>query len=237
MQQARKCGRWSAKGPTKDGRTPFVALGCKAWACRRCGAKKAAKLKKAIGRAAEARRLTRLLTLTLDTERMAEADLKDGGVRYLRNTWRKLREYLRRRYGKALPFIAVVEMQARGVAHMHVLLDRFIPQVWIRDAWFALGGGRIVDIRQVDLHRVAAYLAGYVTKDALGGLGSRVRRYSTSADIQLWTRVKSTWQMVRSSLEHMQERASAARWVLYRIAWDEVGVCLLVIEESRSVPG
>jgi hypothetical protein len=37
----------------------------------------------------------------------------------------------------------------------HVLLSKYIPQQWISDSWSALGGGEIVHIKQVDVHRIS----------------------------------------------------------------------------------
>jgi hypothetical protein len=168
------------------GQVTYLAAGCKAWSCNHCGPKKADKLRKAIGRVAEEKKLTRMLTLTLDTKRLNETELRDGGIGYIRKSWGKLRVYLQRKYGQGIDFIAVVEMQKRGVAHLHILVDRFLPHDWVRDAWVAVGGGRIVDVRWVDIHRVSSYLAKYVSKEFAQGLPKGVRRYSVSRGIKLW---------------------------------------------------
>ncbi len=228
------CGRWSLTNPDASGGTPYLAMGCKSWDCPRCAPRKATKLRKAITRAAEEHGLTRFLTLTLDTARLSPEDLRDGGIRYIRGTWAKLRTYLARRaeeHGerRRVEFVAVVEMQVRGVAHLHVLVDRFIPHAWIRDAWVAVGGGRIVDIRQVDLHRVSAYLATYITKQKLGGLPHRVRRYTTSRGVHLAERVRSLWGVVRMHLDLIETRMRQAGRVVSRWSWDELGMCALMV--------
>lgn len=73
-----------------------------------------------------------------------------------------MRVVLARRFGASVNFIVVLEFQKSGLAHLHVLLGVYIPQAWLSEAWQSIGGGRIVDIRFVDVHRVAGYLACYL---------------------------------------------------------------------------
>ena len=84
--------------------------------------------------------LSRLMTLTLDLRKCAEGE---DLVARIRDVWRKFRVYLKRKHGQPVKYIAVVERQKSGVPHLHVLVDRFIPQKWISSAWSRLGGGRI----------------------------------------------------------------------------------------------
>ena len=107
--RAFRCGGWSLESPADE-------QGRVSWRCPRCGPGKANKLRRAIGRAAERARSTRMLTLTLDSSRMTPDQLRDGGLAHARETWRKLRVSLSRRYGEAIEFIAVAELQPRGVA-------------------------------------------------------------------------------------------------------------------------
>jgi len=150
--------------PNLHGRVTYLAADCKAWSCNHCGPKKADKLRKAIGKIAEEKKLTRMLTLTLDSKKLTESEFQDGGIRYIRQSWGKLRVYLQRKFGQGIEFIAVVEMQKRSTVHLHILVDRFLPHDWVRDAWVAVGGGRIVGVRWVDIHRVSFYLSKYVSK-------------------------------------------------------------------------
>lgn len=229
-----KCGSLTVRNqPSVFGQVTYFAAGCKAWSCSHCGPKKADKLRKAIGKVAEEKKLTRMLTLTLDSKRLTESDLNDGGIGYIRQSWRKLRVYLQRKYGKGIDFIAVVEMQKRGVAHLHILVDRFLPHDWVRDAWVAVGGGRIVDVRWVDIHRVSSYLAKYVSKEFAEGLPKGVRRYSVSRGIRLWEKGVSAWSLEWSSLAVIRDRALAARRQITRIAWNAAGrLEMLVVNES-----
>ncbi len=79
------------------------------------------------------------------------------------NCWRKMRVYIERKLGHSLVLISVVERHHNGRPHLHLLIGSFLEQSWISEAWDSLGGGRIVDIRRVQIKRVAAYLAKYIT--------------------------------------------------------------------------
>jgi hypothetical protein len=212
----------------------YLAAGCKAWRCKYCGPKKAEKLKKAIARAAEEKGLTRFLTLTLDTNSLSEADLRDFGIAYIRRSWSKLRVYLKREHGRSIDFISIVELQKRGVAHLHILVDRYLPHQWVKDAWVAVGGGRIVDIRFVDVHRVSAYLSKYLAKDSVLGLPPGVRRYSVSRGISLRSTVKSGWSVEWRSLNFIQERILRARQAISELAWDRTGKLERIVTDGTG---
>jgi hypothetical protein len=212
----RGCGKWTLKGSVEvEGRQfkRYLRLGCKSWSCGRCGPRKAKRLRKAITERATEKGLSRFLTLTLDP-----ADCTpEESVRYIRSCWNKFRVYLKRRYRTRLSYIVVLELQKSGYAHLHILIDRFIEQGWISDAWQSLGGGRIVHIKQVDIHRVAPYLSKYLTKDLLlGGCQSRSRRCTTSRDIVLYPqRPSGTWSLVKLSISalHAKDNLQSVREV------------------------
>ncbi len=158
---------------------------CKSYGCGVCGPKKAVRLRKAITAKAQELALSRFLTLTLDPARIPPGA---NPVKYIRGeVWAKFRTYLKREYGKVVVYIAVLEFTKAGVPHLHVLVDRYIPQAWISRAWDALGGGRIVYIERVyDMHRMAHYLAKYLTKDVILSAPKNVRRWTASRGIKLF---------------------------------------------------
>lgn len=209
--------------PNEHGQVTYLAAGCKAWRCKYCGPKKAEKLKKAIAQAAEEKGLTRFLTLTLDTKFLTEADLRDGGIAYIRKSWSKLRIYLKREHGRSIDFISIVELQKRGVAHLHILVDRYLPYEWVKSSWVAVGGGRIVVIKFVDVHRVSSYLAKYLAKDSVDGLPSGVRRYSVSRGITLRPRLKSGWALDWRSLSTIRDLAHISLHKIGEVAWSDSG--------------
>jgi hypothetical protein len=127
--------------------------------------------------------IRRLMTLTLDPS-MAPARQEEQH-QHLTERWNALRTAINREIGD-FSYIWVREEQESGLPHLHVLVSRFIPQEWLSARWAGLGGGEIVDIRHVDrVDRAAHYVGKYLTKDALSGLPSGIRRYGSSQDIDL----------------------------------------------------
>lgn len=196
------CGSWSVVGRIEQGGkryTHIARLGCKRWACPVCGPKRAYQLSRAIIREAEAHQLQRFLTLTLDPRNCTAEESNE----YIRDVWAKFRTYLKRRYGKSIAFITVLELQKSGYAHLHILIDRYIPQAWIQEIWQRLGGGKYVNIKFVDIHRISAYLSKYLTKEIfLSQFKPGTRRFTTSRNIKLFVKApKGTWQISRSYVD------------------------------------
>jgi hypothetical protein len=68
-----------------------------------------------------------------------------------------------RRFG-AFEYLAVVEPQKRGAAHVHVVYrGGYIPQRWLSRSAAEAGFGRIADIRRSH-RKLTSYLAKYLTK-------------------------------------------------------------------------
>ena len=151
-----------------------------------------------------------------------------------------MRVLLSRQFGESLPFIAVLEFTKNGVAHLHVLFGRYIRQGWLSDAWQSIGGGKIVDIRFVDVHRVSAYLAVYLAGEqilhTLELLPKRARIFTTSRSIVLWGKKKASsgWKLRKRSVGELYERApnpSGERFVAVEDL-KAVGLELMVSFES-----
>ena len=111
-----------------------------------------------------------------------------------------MRVSLARKFGKSIPFVGVLEFQKNGTAHLHLLVGQYISQVWLSRAWAAIGGGKIVDIRYVDIHRVSAYLSVYLAGDKVSKtlelLPKRARIFTTARSIVLWGRKRKTgWKL------------------------------------------
>jgi len=126
----------------------------------------------------------------------------------LRLTFNKLRTSMRRKYGSAPKYIAILEFHRNGRPHLHILIDRFIEQAWLSTAWDAIGGGRIVDVRFVDLHRVSRYLAKYLTMDLLLSAPKGVRRVTCSRGIALLESSPKShrWSLIRTSIFYLYAR-------------------------------
>ena len=157
--------------------------------------------------------LKRFLTLTLDPEKLGEGE---DLFWYIREVWRKFRVYLKRRLGRSVSFISVMEAHKLGRPHLHVLLDQYVEQRWISEAWDRLGGGRIVFIKRVDdLSGVGWYLGKYLTKDMRLVGGSGTRRYSTSRNIRLMpARGGTGWIRAPARFDELLSAAGGpcARW-------------------------
>jgi hypothetical protein len=161
--------------PDKKGVRVYKRLDDRKWSCDHCGPKKAKRYRKAIARAAEDHGLTRFLTLTLDPKRSPGPD---ESVEYIRACFDKFRTYLKRKYQVAVKYIAVIELQKSGMAHLHILVDRFLEKPWLDAAWHAVGGG-FTWIKYTDVHRVSAYVSKYLTKELFAEVPSKKKRIST----------------------------------------------------------
>lgn len=186
-----RCGKLSLRGLPPDIPTlaKFVGVTCKCWNCPRCGHRKANRYRKAIGQLAEAHRLSILLTLTLDPKKLNGED----STRYINRLFRHFRTYLKRKLHRAPTYIRILEHQKNGNAHVHILLNGYVPQEWISNAWASLGGGQIVDIRRVTMRSVSHYLSKYLTKQMLLSAPKRSRRVTTSRGLKLNPKILSEW--------------------------------------------
>lgn len=194
------CGKYSFMGEEEKGIIKVARHLCKTWSCGYCGPKKLKRVKKGVIRAATENGLTRMLTLTLPG---GDFDLKGKKSReYLFKVWSKFRVSLKRKYGTSIKYIWIVELQKRGVYHLHVLIDRFIEFEWIKKAWASLGGGSFVNIKFVHIHRVASYLSKYMTKDMLTIEG---RRYGTSKGLALFVKSASqvVWKFLKENIYNL----------------------------------
>lgn len=179
----------------------FFKVTCKCWDCPKCAPRKANKYRKAIGKSAEQHRLTTLLTLTLDSSKLSGED----STRYINEVFADFRIYMKRRLGVNPKYIRVLEYQKNGTAHLHIVLNCYLKQSWVSDAWAALGGGKIVDIRRVDMHRVSNYLSKYLTKEMLMSAPKRARRVTTSRTIKLNPKKvsDSKWRLLHKPIENL----------------------------------
>ena len=222
-------------GPPETDQSLAQAFGyrrhlCNAYGCGRCRGRKLRRVRAQIAQVASERRMTRFGTLTLDPARIPTGVPSHV---YLRECWRKMRVSLSRFAGCSIEFIAVVELHKSGVAHLHVLVGVYLPQAWLSQAWQAVGGGRIVDIRWVDVHRVAGYLAKYLTKDSLRGLPPGTRLFSSSRGIVIWPKKKASgWWLSWREIGELHEQAKQAR----NERWEDieqVGIEVLVWFEGE----
>lgn len=203
VPRARGCGTMTLRGASETS-TKFVRSTCKCWHCGRCGPIKARRYCKAIGRLAEEHKLNILLTLTLDPKKIQGID----STRYINGIFAHFRTYLKRELQQSPDYIRVLEYQPKsGNAHLHILLNRRIRQTWISEAWSALGGGQIVDIRRVKMRSAARYLSKYLTKQMVLNAPKRARRVTTSRGIKLnpKTHTALKWEHINFPINRLHE--------------------------------
>jgi hypothetical protein len=222
------CATGTVYGPSRDypGATVYLRADCRKLSCDHCGPKKAARYRHAIADRAGEHKLQRFMTLTLDPKKI---DQDQDSVTYLRKCFAKFRVYLGREFEK-VSYIAIVELHKSGLAHLHVLVGVFIPQAWISENWQRVGGGRIVDIRLVDIHNVSAYLSKYVTKDLLLMVPARKKRISTSRNIRLFDpKEKSGFIISTSGIRYFLEFQEGE---LSDFKFDSIGLVSFVLNRG-----
>lgn len=172
------------RGP--DGDT--VAYRCGSWDCYCCSHRMRLNLIESLEQLVEDRpEMNRLLTLTVDPD-TAPADV-EAQHRHLTNRFNALKTSLRDDY-EDLSYVWIRhEGDENGRPHLHLLVNQYIPQAKISRLADRLDLGRVVDIRQVNANDAAKYLTSYMgRKGALAELPSGLRRYGSSADVELSAR-------------------------------------------------
>jgi hypothetical protein len=198
--RGKHCGRFSIKGiDPKTQRVIHRRVNCGSWTCSYCGTRKARLAKKRIREEASKLGLCYFWTLTLAPRDFHCAEER---VRHIRQVFNKFREYLKRRFGIALTYICVLEFTQRGIPHLHILFDTFIPHEWVSETWDRLGGGSVVWVKRVTVGNVARYLSKYLTKDLLLAAPKGARRITTSRKIRLFPKFQTeiVWEFIRDSV-------------------------------------
>ncbi len=224
------CGRYSLKGYLEQNgekKIRYARLGCKGWNCQICGPRKASKYRHSIKEQALKLNLDRFLTLTLDPKKCKP----HNSLPHIKKSWAKFRISLKRKYGHSISFICIVEFQKNGYAHLHILVDRFIPQKWISHAWNSVGGGKIAFIERVELKSIAYYITKYLTKDTnFNNSGKRYRKCTTSRNIKLNYHKKSgKWVVMTVPIEEIhnsykKQQSKEHRDMSGMLHWFEISV-------------
>lgn len=155
-------------------------LPCNSWSCKECAAVKSRKIAIKSRKAFEKDRV-RFMTLTAKTGQSITQMLIS-----LKESWNRLRTELTRN-GKKLKYFWCLEAGEKNHRpHLHVLIDRYIPQRRLSRLAARCGFGSIADIRAVKDSSVFNYVTKYLSK----GIGCTTvelalkkingRRYGTS---------------------------------------------------------
>lgn len=115
------------------------------------------------------------LTLTLDPKNGVRVE---DSRKYIIDRWSVFRKRVHRR--GAFVYVAVPESHKSGYTHLHVLcsIPENVSEEYLRSAWFAVGGGVVMDVQQLDVsedppEKVVGYVIKYAFKDAIEGKGRR----------------------------------------------------------------
>ena len=183
----------------------YMRIYCKSWSCPRCGPIKAWQATKNIAKIAKEKGLERFLTLTLDPRSIPN---DTNACEHIKKTWSKFRVYLQRKYKNSISYICVMELHKSGIPHLHVLIDRYIPQKWISKSWQGVGGGKIVFIEKLkEIKDIGKYLAKYLTKNMKENIPGKMRRITTSRDIKLnpWRGMDEGWKMSQIRMDLLEK--------------------------------
>jgi hypothetical protein len=156
---------------------------CKSWRCYCCAHRMRMNLIEDLERLVEERpQLRRFLTLTVDTDAPGSTEEKH---KYITERFNALRTEINDRY----PDLSYVwirhEGDENGRPHLHLLVDRYLPQSMLSMLSQRVGLGEVVDIRRVNARNAAHYLTSYLGKGALANLPKGLNRYGSSSDISL----------------------------------------------------
>lgn len=160
-----------------------AAYRCGSWDCECCGHRLRMSLIEEIERITEERpEMRRFLTLTVDER---GPDTKEKQHEHITDRWNALRTELRDRYEDLSYLWVRHEGDERDRPHLHLLVDRFLPQSELSQLARRVGLGQVVDIRRVDARNAAHYISAYLGRGALSFLPDGSRRYGSSADVDL----------------------------------------------------
>lgn len=156
---------------------------CGSWDCECCGHRLRMSLIEEIERITSERpEMRRFLSLTVDSRAPATDEEKHE---YITDRWNALRTELRDRYPDLSYLWVRHEGDERDRPHLHLLVDRYLPQSELSELADRVGLGRVVDIRRVDARNAAHYISAYLGRGSLSFLPDGSRRYGSSADVDL----------------------------------------------------
>jgi len=237
------CAHGTFFGPVNHNgeiRQAFARADCKRIRCPRCGPRRAAKYRHRVVELAIEHKLTRFLTLTLDPAKLdfvGDDDEASQSLDYIKKCWAKFRVYLGRNFeGRKLQFICVAEFHKNnGRAHLHILVNQWIDKTWVSETWQAVGGGWRTRIEFADVHRVAAYVSKYLTKDALCSIPRGKKRLSASNGLRITPPPKNLgWQKSRFHIEWFWPRNREVAYRTEECRIDEVGLLYFELRDGQQ---
>jgi hypothetical protein len=143
----------------------FTRIGCKSWTCPLCCINKAYKVKYLLRDVIRLNNPSYFLTLTLHPPKLPPeytddthtyitkifnhfvTVLKRKNITYFDEKKNEYRTFDLKTKAKKLKYVWVVEFQKNGNAHLHILLNQFLPFYALQKVWVHVGGGHILDIQ------------------------------------------------------------------------------------------
>jgi len=175
------------------GRLRFAPVPCKRRDCPRCGPRLRRAFERGLASVISGFDRIRFVTITLDPKVLPE-DAQDawGSIAYLREKWALVRFRMRRMERlRRMNWVAVVELQGNGRAHLHVVCDRYVPQRWLSGVCRDVGlGFAQVKEWKTGPKSAARYLTKYLSKQ-MHSLPRGTRGWSSCQGIAVVRRTKS----------------------------------------------
>lgn len=142
-----------------------VELPCRRLTCPKCGPKLKAALSRHYAEQFGALDDVMMATLTLDPKLGVDAE---ESRRYIVHVWSKWRKRVNRLSEGGLRYMATIERQGNGMAHLHAVISAPGTQpLTLADAWFSAGGGVVANVEYIRDDRDQLACIGYCLKYAL----------------------------------------------------------------------
>jgi hypothetical protein len=170
----------------KEKKLAPLPLYCKSYFCKCCAKKKAAKYRARIKNNLK-HKSWRFLTLTT----INNTSNKIRQIKQINQDWNRLRTLLKKHFGN-FSYVKVVEIGKGGMVHLHVLVDMYLPVLFIKRMWIKYCGAYRIWIDRVQSHEdCIKYVTKYMTKSASNHEFNTImykansRRITFSRDIKL----------------------------------------------------
>lgn len=212
----------------------FTKIPCNSWTCPACKFKKAIRLKYLVKDIITLNNLSYFLTLTLDPSLIPEGyrtDDTNNTHKYITKLFNHLLTIIRRKpykyfdkksekwldfnlsqHEEKLKYVWIIEFQKNGNAHLHILLNKFLPVDVLREVWTDIGGGHIMRVDYIrTIEGIAMYLTNYIVKgikyDSTDKTGFKFfeRRYSVSKSCERPTKFSTATNLLKEIPENYQE--------------------------------
>lgn len=139
-----------------------LKLRCKSYFCRSCAEIKKMNYHDRVKQGLK-KETWRFVTLTT----VNHYDDSQKNLLLIEEAWNRFRTLINKN-DEHLKYVKVVEIGKNGMVHLHILINRYIPKVFLKYYWFRYTGAFKVDITLVQSYQNAVdYICKYLTKTFL----------------------------------------------------------------------